>query len=186
MRGWFDQLWKVSRDYQVWVIPSWDSWKMYAVSSAKWRYFTNRGWDSRCLPGWVSIINEVSLLNHCNDEMWLFVIYHVVTLDLNHRFINPLPNIKQNCPHLNQLNDVERNRRDGKMQNCNGEKSSVTESNIQNDCSLAKLSQFFFKLTSPTSRESDSFWSTNEWHLHSAIIHVKSFFSFQFSFSSRL
>ena len=44
----------------------------------------------------------------------------------------------------------------------------------------------FFTVTSPTSRESDSFWSTNEWHLHSAIFHVKSFFSFQSSFSSRL
>ena len=44
------------------------------------------------------------------------------------------------------MNDVERNRRDGKRRNCNGEKSSVTESNIQNDCSLAKLSQFFLNL----------------------------------------
>ena len=81
--------------------------------------------------------------------MWLFVIYHVITLDLNHRFIliaNPPPptNIKQNRPRLNHLNDVELNRRDGKRRTRSGEKSSVIESNIENDYVPAKLSQVFF------------------------------------------
>ena len=44
----------------------------------------------------------------------------------------PLPrNIKQNRTHLNQLKDVERNRRDGKRRTYNSEKSSVIESNIE-------------------------------------------------------
>ena len=57
----------------------------------------------------------------------------------------PLPrNIKQNRTHLNQLKDVEQNRRDGKRRTCNSEKSSVIESNIENDYFPAKLSQVFF------------------------------------------
>ena len=56
----------------------------------------------------------------------------------------PPTNMKQNRPHLNHLNDVELNRRDGKRRTCSGEKSSVIESNIENDYFPVKLSQVFF------------------------------------------
>ena len=56
----------------------------------------------------------------------------------------PHTNIKQNRPRLNHLNDVELNRRDGKRRTRSGEKSSVIESNIENDYVPAKLSQVFF------------------------------------------